>query len=203
MPKVRIFGNAVLSMLSKLSTGYWTVFDPTNGFTAIHANVLGRLPLHKVSRRYFFETDLLFRLNTLRAAVVDVPIDAMYGDEVSNLKISKVSGEFLVKHLRNLGKRIFYNYFLRDFSIASLELAAGVILVAFAVGFGGYRWAQSAAAGVATPTGTIVLVAVAFLTGVQLLLSFLNYDIASVPRRAIHRFLPGRRERDFLPARPI
>lgn len=192
MPKRRIFGNAVLSMLSKLSTGYWTMFDPTNGFTAIHVNVLRQLPLQKLSERYFFETDMLFRLNTLRAVVVDVPMDAVYGDEVSSLKISRILGEFVVKHLRNFAKRLFYNYFLRDVSIASLELVAGVMLLAFGIGFGGYRWLHSAAEGVATPTGTIVLVAVAFLTGIQLVLSFLNYDIASVPRRPIHGLLPGR-----------
>src|SRR3546814_3938036 len=72
------------------------------------------LPFHKISSRYFFETDMLFRLNTLRSVVIDIPMDAHYGDEVSNLKIKKIIGEFLIKHLRNTGKRIFYNYYLRD-----------------------------------------------------------------------------------------
>jgi hypothetical protein len=135
---------------------------------------------------------MLFRLNALRAVVIDVPMEAIYGEEVSNLRISRILGEFVVKHVRNLAKRIFYNYFLRDVSIASLELVAGMLLLLFGVGFGSYRWLQSAAAGVATPTGTIVLVAVAVLTGVQLLLSFLNYDIASVPKRPIHGFLARR-----------
>ena len=81
MPGVRLFGNAVLSLLAKLSTGYWHVFDPTNGYTAIHARVAQRLPFGKINRRYFFETDILFRLNTIRAVVVDIPMDALYGDE--------------------------------------------------------------------------------------------------------------------------
>ncbi|WP_342779198.1 glycosyltransferase family 2 protein [Luteimonas granuli] len=119
MPRLRIFGNAVLSFMAKLSTGYWDLFDPTNGYTAIHADVARRLPFDRISQRYFFETDLLFRLNTLRAVAVDVPMDAHYGDEVSNLKVSRVLGEFLAKHTRNFGKRIFYNYFLRDLSLAS------------------------------------------------------------------------------------
>ena len=125
MPKVRLFGNAVLSFMSKLSSGYWDLFDPTNGYTAIHANVARHIPFEQVSKRYFFETDLLFRLNTLRAAVVDIPMDAQYGDEVSNLKISRIVGEFSRKHVRNFMQRIFYNYYLRDLSQASLELPLG------------------------------------------------------------------------------
>ena len=73
MPGVRIFGNAGLSFLAKLSTGYWTSFDPTNGFTAIEASVARLVTQKPVARRFFFETDLLYHLGTLRAVVRDVP----------------------------------------------------------------------------------------------------------------------------------
>jgi len=139
MPKVRLFGNAVLSLMCKLSSGYWNLFDPTNGYTAIHADVARHLPFNKISRRYFFETDILFRLNTLRAVVVDVPMEAKYGDEVSNLKISKIIGEFFAKHVRNFSKRIFYNYYLRDMSLASIELPVGLILLGFGSIYGSYQ----------------------------------------------------------------
>ncbi|GHU35112.1 hypothetical protein AGMMS50256_29780 [Betaproteobacteria bacterium] len=89
MPKVRLFGNAALSFMTKLSSGYWDLFDPTNGYTAIHRDVASHLPFDKISRRYFFESDILFRLNILRAVVADTPMSAKYGDEVSGLKISK------------------------------------------------------------------------------------------------------------------
>jgi len=125
MPKLRLFGNAGLSFLTKLSSGYWDLFDPTNGFTAIHRDVARHLPMGRISKRYFFETDMLFRLSTLRAVVLDVPMHAKYGDEVSNLKISQVLSEFLFKNLRNFGKRVFYNYYLRNLSLASFELPAG------------------------------------------------------------------------------
>lgn len=189
MPPVRLFGNAVLSLLTKLSSGYWNLFDPTNGYTAIHAAVARQLPFAKISRRYFFETDMLFRLNTVRAVVVDVPMDAKYGDEVSNLKISKIIGEFLFKHARNLGKRIFYNYYLRDLSLASIELPLGMFLFVFGTVFGGYHWWQSASQGVATPAGTVMLSALPILMGLQLLLAFIGYDIASVPVRPRHTML--------------
>jgi len=187
MPRVRLFGNAVLSFMTKLSSGYWDLFDPTNGYTAIHADVARRLPFSKISRRYFFETDLLFRLNILRAVVVDVPMDAKYGDETSNLSVSKIIGEFLVKHLRNFMKRIFYNYYLRDLSLASIELPLGLLLLTTGAGFGLYHWIESAYVGTATPAGTVMLAALPILMGAQLVLAFLGYDIASVPRRPMHR----------------
>jgi glycosyltransferase involved in cell wall biosynthesis len=189
MPAARIFGNAALSFMTKLSSGYWDVFDPTNGYTAIDARVAALLPVDRISRRYFFETDMLFRLNTFRAVVMDVPMDAHYGDEVSGLKISRILGEFLFKHARNGCKRIFYNYFLRDFSAASLELVAGLGLSAFGVGFGAYHWWLSAAQGAMTPIGTVMLAAMPVLVGLQLLLAFLSQDVANVPRLPIGKRL--------------
>jgi glycosyltransferase involved in cell wall biosynthesis len=186
MPPVRIFGNAALSFMSKVSTGYWRMFDPTNGYTAIHAEVARRLPFDRISKRYFFETDMLFRLNTVRAAVVDVPMDPVYGDEESNLHIRRIFLEFLGKHIRNTGKRIFYNYVLRDLSIASLELLLGVILLVAGTTYGAWSWYESASRGVATPAGTVMLAALPVILGIQLLLAFLAYDIAAAPARAIH-----------------
>lgn len=187
MPRVRILGNASLSLLNKVSSGYWDIFDPTNGYTAISRNAMSLLPLEKISNRYFFETDMLFRLGLTRAVVIDIPMKAHYGDEVSGLKISKILFEFAWKHLRNFGKRVFYLYFLRDFSIASLELAAGLLLGAFALVYGGLHWWKSFAAGTATSVGIVVLSAVALLSSLQLLLSFFNFDIAAVPRRPLSR----------------
>lgn len=185
MPALRVFGNAALSFMAKLSTGYWDLFDPTNGYTAIHAEVARLLPEGKISKRYFFETDILFRLNTFRAVVVDVPMDAKYGDEVSNLRISRIFGEFLFKHFRNFAKRIFYNFFLRDMSIASLELVAGFFLTIFGASFGAYSWWRAANAGIEASAGTVMLSAVPVILGLQFLLAFLGYDIASVPRRTL------------------
>lgn len=192
MPAVRLFGNAVLSFMSKLSTGYWGVFDPTNGYTAIHAKVASHLPMDRISKRYFFETDMLFRLNTLRAAVVDIPMDAFYGDEESNLKITKILPEFLGKHLRNTVKRIFYNYYLRDMSVASLELPLGLALITFGLIFGSSHWFQSLQAGVPASAGTVMVAALPLLVGLNLLLAFLGNDIANQPHRPIHKLLQYR-----------
>ena len=187
MPTMRLFGNAILSLMTKLSSGYWNLFDPTNGYTAIHSDVAKHLPFNKISHRYFFETDMLFRLNTVRAVVVDVPMDAKYGDEKSNLKISKIMGEFLIKHIRNLIKRIFYNYYLRDMSLASLELPLGLMALIFGVIFGSYQWSHSLVNGSPSSAGTVMVSALPIIVGVQLILGFLSYDINSVPSRPIHR----------------
>ncbi len=187
MPSMRLFGNTVLSLMTKLSSGYWDLFDPTNGFTAIHADVARHLPFKKISRRYFFETDMLFRLNIINAKVIDIPMNASYGDEVSNLKISKIITEFLVKHVRNFFKRIFYNYYLRNMSLASIELPTGVMMLIGGIIYGSWHWSISLQAGVTTPAGTVMVAALPVLMGVQLILAFLAYDIASVPRRAIHK----------------
>ena len=189
MPNIRIFGNAALSLLNKLSSGYWSIFDPTNGYTAVHANVCRRLPFSKISNRYFFETDMLFRLNTLRAMVMDIPMDAKYESEVSNLRVSGIAGEFLWKHMRNFVKRIGYNYFLRDMSLASLELLLGLLLTVFGVGFGMHGWLLSAQTNVPATAGNVMIAAMPILLGMQLILSFVGHDIASVPRHAIHRLL--------------
>jgi hypothetical protein len=183
MPKARLLGNAVLSFMTKISSGYWDIFDPTNGFTAIHAGIANNLPLNKISNRYFFETDILFRLNTLKAVVIDIPMDAKYGDAVSNLRIKSILGEFIYKHIRNSLKRIFYNYYLRDLSMASIELPIGLVLFFIGSIFGLVEWISSAREGVNTPAGTVMLAALPILMGIQFILAFLSFDIASVPRR--------------------
>lgn len=186
MPKSRLIGNAGLSFLTKISSGYWDLFDPTNGYTAIHRDVALHLPFDKISKRYFFETDMLFRLGTLRAVAVDVPMHAKYADEVSNLKISKVFSEFLGKNLFNFGKRIFYNYYLRDMSLASFELPLGLLLLLFGVIYGAVNWASSTRLGVVASSGTVMLAAMPVILGVQLILAFIGFDISSTPKRPIH-----------------
>lgn len=190
MPAARLAGNALLSLVAKLSTGYWNLFDVTNGYTAVHARVLRRLQLDKLSARYFFETDMLFRLNTIRAVVIDIPMDAVYAGEPSSLRIGRVAGEFALKNLRNFGKRIAYNYFLRDMTVASLELVAGALLLTFGAVYGGWNWWEHLGTGQPTATGTIMLSVLCMLVGLQMLLAFVAYDVASVPRRPIHPDLP-------------
>ena len=123
--------------------------------------------------------------------VVDVPMDAKYGAEISNLRVSRVLLDFSVKHLRNTFKRIFYNYFLRDMSLASIELVLGSTFILLGTAMGLWFWWGSFRTGVVASAGSVMLVALQVIVGIQLLLGFLAYDIASVPRRTQHLLLPG------------
>ena len=189
MPLVRLIGNAGLSFLTKLSTGYWRVFDPTNGYTAIHARVLDQLPLNKISRGYFFESDMLFRLATMRAVVEDIPHPARYGGETSHVRVLSLIPAFLFLHLRNFTKRILYSYFLRDFHVASVEWLLGPLFLGFGLIFGGLVWREGALNQTAVPTGTIVLSALSIIVGLQMLLSALGFDIDNQPERPLHPYL--------------
>jgi dolichol-phosphate mannosyltransferase len=181
MPFIRMFGNTALSFVNKLSSGYWNVMDPTNGYTAIHSSALRALPLGKLEKRYFFESDMLFRLNTVRAVVRDVPMNALYANEESNLSILKVIRDFPKKYLTRLLKRLLYSYVLRDVNVCSIEVAAGIPMLLFGVVFGAYNWYLSSLHGTPAHTGTIMLAVLPVIVGVQLLLSAISFDVANVP----------------------
>ena len=176
MPKIRIIGNLGLSFLTKISTGYWRIFDPNNGFTAITGSMLNRIPIDKIDDGYFFESDMLFRLNLLNAAVKDVPMPAIYANEKSNLKIKRVLLEFPLKHFRNFVKRICYSYYLRDFNLASIELPLGILLGTFGWVLGLHSWIQGISNATPTPPGTLILIAMSTLASLQLILAFISFD---------------------------
>ncbi len=189
MPAIRLMGNAVLSFVNKATSGYWDLMDPTNGYLAIHTAILRLLPLDKIEKRYFFESDMLFRLNTIRAVIQEVPMRAIYNDSESSLSIRKVALEFPAKYLTRAFKRIAYNYFLRDFNACSLQLIFGLLLTIAGSTFGAYHWIESMVNQTGAPIGTVMLSALPVILGFQLLLSALNYDVANIPRRPLHPLL--------------
>lgn len=185
MPKLRLFGNAGLSFVSKFVSGYWNIMDPTNGFTGIHRQALKTIPLDKVSNSYFFESDMLFRLGLSRSVVCDRPHPAFYGDETSSMSILNVLFEFPSRFVKRIFKRIFYLYFLRDFNWASLSLVLGTLLCVFASLYGGYHWTVGQITGVPTATGVIMLATLPMIIGFQLLLFFLQYDLSNIPKKPL------------------
>lgn len=186
MPSIRILGNGALSFLTKLSSGYWNIFDPTNGYTAIESEIASRLIHRPISRRYFFESDMLFHLNLLRAVVLDMPMRACYGDEQSNLRVRRILVPFLWFHVNNTFRRIFLQYFLRDFSLASIELTIGTVAFLFGFSFGFVKWWTSIASQEPASAGTVMLAALPVIVGIQLILNAINYDIQNVPRMPIN-----------------
>ncbi len=185
MPLVRRLGNMGLSFTTKAATGYWNCFDPANGFFAIRSEVLAALPLDRIDRGYFFETSMLANLYLLDAFVLDVPIPARYGAEVSNLSIWRAAVEFPVKLIATFFRRIALRYFIYDFSMMSVYLLVGIPLLLFGLIFGITKWIQYAGLGTTAPTGTIMLPTLSMILGIQILLSAIEIDMNALPRQPL------------------
>lgn len=191
MPPARLVGNSLLTFLVKLASGHWSIFDPANGFLAVRAEVLRRLDLDRLPRRFFFESGLLIELGILGARVQDVAIPARYGDEVSSLSVWRTLFEFPPRLLWGLCRRLFRHYFLYDFTAVSLMLLSGLPMLLFGVLFGAYHWYRSIETAVPATTGTVILAALPVILGFQLLLQALTGDIARTPSKPISPPLRG------------
>lgn len=179
MPFVRRAGNLGLSFLLKAASGYWDVFDPTNGFFAIKKDIIKKLDLSRLSERYFFESSLLIELYYTGAIVKDVPMPAIYGEEVSNLSVSKTLFTFPPKLIKATIRRILLKYFIYDFNLTSLYILAGIPMFVFGLVFGIIKWIEFARIDIAAPTGTVMLSVLPFILGFQMLLSATQHDVKS------------------------
>lgn len=182
MPKIRLAGSFGLTLLSKLASGYWHVFDPVNGYFAIEAAMLRKLPLDRIARRYFFETDMLIHLNVFRARVKDVPVPACYGVERSSMRVSWVLLTFPLFLWKGFWYRIYERHVLREFSPVAVFWILGLLLLAWGTGFGGYTWMKSYWSGRVSTTGTVMLSVLPFIMGFQLVLQAILIEIQESPR---------------------
>jgi glycosyltransferase involved in cell wall biosynthesis len=182
MPRHRLFGNVVLTFANKAASGYWHIFDPQNGYTAITAEALRRLDFGSINRRYFFENDMLIGLNLSNARVRDVAIPARYGDEQSKLNPLHAGVKFPLLFAPRLCRRVYRKYVLHDFSPIALFLFAGLLLMAWGVVFGAYQWARSIQTGHPATTGTIMLSVLPLILGFQLFLQAVVLDIQETPK---------------------
>lgn len=182
MPRIRLGGNIGLTFLTKLASGYWHVLDPQNGFVAIRSDVLRRLPIDRLARGYFFENDMLIRLNCLEARVADVPLPSRYGDESSSLKPLRAVFEFPARLFTGFFRRIFWRYVFYDVSPVAVFFFAGLALFLFGSIFGVWHWVENSRVNRATPTGTVILAAIPVILGFQLLLQAIVLDVQSSPR---------------------
>ena len=196
MPLTRVIGNSALSFLTKLSSGYWNIFDPTNGYTALHRSVAELVVTRRIDKRFFFETDMLLNLYLLRAVVQDIPMAAVYGEEQSNLSVRRVLFPFLIKNVKNSVRRFFIHYVIRDFSLATVESIVGVVLLAFGFVAGSLFWMRSYFEGQAATAGQVMIAALPILSGTQLLLSALNFDMRNVPSSSHQSLSYGNRHED-------
>lgn len=208
MPKARFFGNAVLSILAKFASGYWSLLDPTNGFLAFNARILRTLNWRAFADSYFFELSVLCGLGLRREKLAEVEMTAIYTTAPSSLSIRRVIMTFPPLLAQAFVRRILTQYLLLDFNVGSLCLLVGAVLTAAGIIFGSQQWYLSIATGIARPTGDIMIVALTLMFGCQLLFAALLYDVLltstvvrAIPREsAAPRF--GRSGRSAKPARP-
>lgn len=179
MPRRRWLGNVVLSFLTKVASGYWHVFDPQCGFIAITAPTLRRLKLDGIARDYFFENDMLIRLNVIDARVVDVDTSSLYGNETSYLSVGRASWTFPPRLLRGFVWRFIRRHLMNDFGLIGLLATVGFVFTLFGMLFGLYHWILSASTGIVTTTGTVMIAVVPLILGIQMLLQALSLEVQS------------------------
>ena len=189
MPFVRIIGNIGLGFITKLSTGYWELFDPTNGFLAVRSNVLRDISLEKIDDGYFFETDLLFRCALSNVLISEIPMDAYYEDEKSSLSPFKEFFRFSCKHINIFLKRLTYQYFLLDFNPGSLSLCLAILFGSVALSVGLLSRLFYDNLNVETPLGSQILFLATSLISNQLFISFLYYDASQKPLLRSFKYL--------------
>jgi glycosyltransferase involved in cell wall biosynthesis len=186
MPITRRVGNAGLSFLTKAASGYWNIFDPTNGYTAIHATVFSLLNISRMHKRYFFESSVLIELGMIRAVVRDVHIPARYQNEESSLSEWKAFFEFPPRLLASFWRRLLIQHFVRDFSIFSMLLVLGLVFSSFGLVFGLYHWYLSSITNTIASTGTVMVAVLPLILGSQLLIQAISVDMQSIPKDTLH-----------------
>lgn len=181
MPLNRLIGNTALGFICKLTTGYWELFDPTNGFIAIHANALKYINLQSLDDRYFFETDLLFRSSLLNIVIKEIPMQADYRNHFSSLNPIAEVYNFGIRHFQVFLKRISYQYFILDFNPGSMHLVGFcfsfilMLLVTINSIYRNVKYSEP------TPLGLQVLFLAFLIITLQTSMGFLFYDMAFRP----------------------
>ena len=183
MPLIRLIGNFGLTFLTKLASGYWNVFDPTNGYTAIGKDKLSLLDPKRIAKNYFFETSMLCELRKIDAVVQDLPMPAIYQDEKSSLSIGRELFMFSGNLFKRFLHRLTRQYFLYDFNATSLYIVMGIILGLFGGIWGIVKWNQSNLTNIPATTGTVLIAVLPLILAVQFLTQAIALDISGVPNQ--------------------
>jgi glycosyltransferase involved in cell wall biosynthesis len=179
IPRTRYLGNAALSFMTKIASGYWHVADSQSGYTAVNLETLKLLDLDRIYRRYGFPNDLLVHLNVFNRRVRDYPSRPIYGvGERSGIRLRHVVPKISWLLLKGFFWRMGQKYVIRDFHPLILFYMLGILL--FAGGFLlGIAEVVLRIAGNAITSATIVLVALLVISGLQLLLFAMWFDMES------------------------
>jgi len=186
MPSIRRIGNIGLSFMTKLASGYWGIFDPSNGYIAIHSTVARLIDQTRLHKRFFFESSILLELGLHRAVVRDVYMPARYGDKVSTLSERRAFFEFPPLLLKGFLRRLLIQYFVRDFNAVSLFLVVGLVATLFGTLWGAYHWITAVETGTIASTGTVMIAVLPIILGIQFLLQAAVLDIQNAPSNPLH-----------------
>ena len=181
MPKIRVLGNAILTFLTKVASGYWNIFNPQKGYIAIKSSVLKNLELGKISKRYEFENDMLVNLNMRNHRVEDVPIPAIYGNEKSGIRLYSFIPRTSLILMQRFLRRINEKYVIRNFHPIALLLYSGLFTYLIGFLFGLYIIYLRLQTSIIS-TGTLMLSVIPLLIGFQLLLAAFILDIIETPK---------------------
>ena len=113
---------------------------------------------------------------------------ARYADEISNIRIGRILGPFVLQHARNFAQRVVGQYFVRDFNAATLEFVFGLFFSMFGVAYA-LSYLANRVPGQAASAGVVMLAALPVILGAQFLLQAMNFDVLNVPARPIHPYL--------------
>ena len=177
MPAIRLFGNSLLSLFSKFASGYWNILDPTNGYLAFNGRLLPAVNWNGFADCYFFEISVLCEFGLKHAAIAEMEMETIYGQELSSLSISKTVFAFPPKLARLFFRRLLLQYFVFDVNLGSMYIMLGLTLSGFGAGFAAFEWVQSIVTRIPRTTGTVMLAVLPFLMGFQLLLNALLHDV--------------------------
>jgi glycosyltransferase involved in cell wall biosynthesis len=179
MPRHRYLGNAVLSMLTKIASGYWHVADSQSGYTAIGRETLERLDLDRIYRRYGFPNDMLVHLNVWSARVRDIPSRPIYGiGERSEIKLWRVVPSIAWLLLKGFFWRMREKYVIRDFHPLVFFYFLGILLTVAGLVLGVVETVLRLMGNELT-TPTVVLVALLLISGSQFMLFAMWFDMES------------------------
>jgi glycosyltransferase involved in cell wall biosynthesis len=178
IPFIRYFGNSVLSILTKVASGYWSVTDAQTGYTAMHKRALALIPLDKIYRRYGVPNDLLVKMNIIGATVREVDIKPVYGvGEQSKMKIGKVIPRISKLLIKSFFVRLWTKYFFKSFHPLFLLYNFGFVLLAVSVVFLGMVSYSLVVEGLRPPIGNYFAFALSFIVGFQSLMFAMWMDI--------------------------
>jgi glycosyltransferase involved in cell wall biosynthesis len=179
IPHTRFLGNAVLSLLTKIASGYWHVADSQAGYTAIGRRMLELLDLDELYPRYGFPNDMLVHLNVWNAKVRDVPSRPIYGvGERSGIRLRKVIPSISWLLFKGFWWRMWQKYVIRDFHPLVFFYVFGLISLLFGLGLGIYQIVIKAE-GYAATAGVVVLIALLLLFGLLFTLFAMWFDMES------------------------